>query len=256
MRALMTEAASGLVVFTTMSKAPEHDVMIFRHKIVRLVSLLHAVCLDCYTAGEVEFHIIDTGSFDQELVSLLKEAKTEKMRVDIVYAWISALIMRSLGSGLLNIPPPILSRVFQVFEKAMVQFHHVEQVLTIPFPFPYAQMALALLLIFVLTTPFAMCYWTESAAAAGLLTFVAILCFASLELIADELDNPFGEDANDLPCSEFQQELNGSLALLVTHMVDTVPDLSEKSVAALNSKVLASIRPEDLNGGRFLGRHR
>jgi putative membrane protein len=241
MRAMMCEAASSLIVFTNMSKAPEQEIMYFRHKIVRLTSLLHATCLASFCDRETRFEIIDIKSFCQEDLNYLQEASSAKMRVDIVYTWLNVLVMKSLASGLLNVPPPILSRVFQQFEKGMVEFHQVQQVMSIPFPFPYAQMAVVLLLAMVVCTPIAMCFWTGHPVSTACLTFVAIVCLTSLELIADELDNPFGDDANDLPCMEFQAELNSSLALLVTPIVDTVPDLAEKNVERLNAKVKQAI---------------
>jgi len=237
MRAQMAEAASSLITFTIMSKAPAEDIRVFRHTLVRLFSLLHAMCLSTFCDRETHFPIIDMESFHADHLRVLKETPDNKERVDVVYMWINAIIIKSLDNGLLNIPPPILSRVFQEMEKAMVEFHQVMQVMTIPFPFPYAQMAVVLLMLMVIGTPISMCYWTDNMASAGVLTFIAILCLTSLEIIADELDNPFGIDDNDLPCEHFQQEMNSSLILLLKPEFGNVPKLKKGALNNLEASL-------------------
>jgi len=233
MRAQMAEAASSLVSFSVMSKKPAAEIQVFRHKIVRMFSLLHAMCLATFCDRDMDFPIIEVASFDPQHLNALKNAKKGKERVDIIYMWINSYIIKMVDSGLLNVPAPILSRVFQEMEKAMVEFHQVMQVMTIPFPFPYAQMAIVLLFVMVVGTPVAMCYWTNNEWAAAFLTFIAIVCLTCLELIADQLDNPFGDDDNDLPCHDFQNDINDTLKLLLTPECENSPDMRPFSMAYL-----------------------
>jgi len=51
-----------------------------------------------------------------------------------------------------------------------------------------------------------------------------------LEFIAAELENPFGEDANDLPICEMQRAMNASLMSLIRHQMWKVPELSSGAV--------------------------
>jgi len=241
MRAQLVEAAKSLVTFTIMSKHPEDDVKVFRHTVVRLFSMLHALCLASFCDRETHFPLIDVESFEEEGLMLLRKAEGAKERVDIVYMWINAMIIQSIDSKLLNAPPPIISRVFQELEKAMVAFHQVQQVMTIPFPFPYAQMAVTLLICMMLFTPVAMCYWTDNAVSAAFLTFTAILCLTSLELIADELDNPFGVDDNDLPVQKFQEELNSTLVLLLNDNLDDYPQIKQSATKGLDEGIRKTV---------------
>jgi hypothetical protein len=123
--------------------------------------------------------------------------------------------MSALDNGLLNVPPPILSRVFQELEKAMVEYNQVMQIMTISFPFPYAQVSVVMIWFYMLIAPLVLVEWTTQPPMAALFAFISSTCFLCLELTAAELDQPFGEDANDLPCHVFQDDMNAGLLLLI-----------------------------------------
>jgi len=226
LRAQMLEAASSLICFTFMSKASEDEIEQFQRSVVGLTSTLHAAALGNVCGRRLEeFTILEWKALEPKYhARLLQHSPRE--RVDLVYMWLNGLIVRSLKSGLLNVPPPILSRVFQETEKAMVEYNQVLEVMTIPFPFPYAQTAYFLLALLGLFTPWAMCSWTDHPVSTACCTFVAIACLASLELIANQLENPFGEDPNDLPVDSFQLALNESLSLMTTADAQESPQYS------------------------------
>merc|ERR1719359_2043158 len=56
----------------------------------------------------------------------------------------------------------------------------------------------------------------ESPAWASFLSFSVVISFWSLNFIALELEDPFGDDANDLPMKDMQTDLNLSLKELLT----------------------------------------
>mmetsp|Transcript_84312 Transcript_84312/g.132824 ORF Transcript_84312/g.132824 Transcript_84312/m.132824 type:complete len:370 (+) Transcript_84312:61-1170(+) len=231
-RTQLLEAASSLISFPLISKHPLEEVDHFRRSIVTYISLLHATALGHVSSCELKtFQVINYCAVSEKHRRCL-EGHSFRNRVDLVYMWMNALVVLNTGSGLLNIPPPILSRVFQEMEKAMVEYNQMLEVMSIPFPFPYAQCAIVLLVVVGVFVPFAMCSWTEHPASAGVLTFVAIECLVSLELIASELENPFGEDPNDLPIEEFQNVLNESLMLMISPDAFDFPtftfDISER----------------------------
>merc|ERR1712187_344987 len=83
--------------------------------------------------------------------------------------------------------------------------------MNIPFPYPYAQVTVLLLFLNMVCTPVVMCFYVGNAVVAALLSFIVILCFVSIEMISSELENPLGDDENDLPCHSWQKELNETL---------------------------------------------
>ena len=48
-----------------------------------------------------------------------------------------------------------------------------------------------------------------------------LYAFASLELIAEEIENPFGTDANDLPIDQICHNIRKHVGELLTHEVGT-----------------------------------
>jgi len=64
-------------------------------------------------------------------------------------------------------------------------------------------------------TPFYAALAIEKVWWAGVLCFMVSSAFWSLIYIAQEIDQPFGEDANDLPLAEMQMDFNRSLVTLL-----------------------------------------
>mmetsp|Transcript_28729 Transcript_28729/g.79100 ORF Transcript_28729/g.79100 Transcript_28729/m.79100 type:complete len:532 (-) Transcript_28729:79-1674(-) len=225
MRTQWIAAASSLLAFVRMSKEPADVVQQFEHKVVRLFSLLHAMSLGAIASMENEhFECIDIMSFRKRDLEFMRE-RTDKMRAEIVYQWIQALIVKGIDSKVLIVPPPILTRVFQEMEQGMLDFNFLLQLMTIPFPFPYAQVTLVLIQIYVIWTPFVMSIWTNNPVTASIFTFLAIVCMNSINMIATELENPFGDDVNDLPVHEFHCEFNSQLLLLLEPEIQCPPEL-------------------------------
>merc|ERR1712137_331851 len=83
-----------------------------------------------------------------------------------------------------------------------------------------------LVFAFAVFSPIVISLWSGHFMVAFVLTFLGNACFISLEFISNELDQPFGDDANDLPCMKFQEDLNDSLMLLMNPSCQDVPGLS------------------------------
>lgn len=248
MRAQFVEAASSLTTFTRMSKAPKETIVLFNNKIIRLFSMLHAFILAAIADQKDEnFPIIDIeGVSGKHLQVLAKLNSTE--RVDMVYQWINNLIVKSLENGILNVPPPILGRVFQEMEKGFVKYNQISELLMIPFPFPYAQVTFVLLLVFMCMSPIVMVLWTNHWVYAFFFTFISVVCFVSIELIASELEMPLGDDDNDLPCMRFQTALNDGLVMLLAPESWDIPDLLPTALLDYNElKDFASRKSASFN---------
>lgn len=215
MRAQMFESAASLSSFCVMSNAAPRDIEHFKCKLVQLFSMLHAVAMAAISdLGHRDFKIIDVDHMPARNMRCLQSLPT-RQRVEVVYQWINGLIIGEVKNGLLNVPPPILSRVFQEMEKAMIEYNQVVQIMTLPFPFPYSQVCFMMIVGHVICTPIVMCYYTSNAYFSMIMTFLASGSFFALELIAAELENPFGDDTNDLPSYDFQEEINEGLLLII-----------------------------------------
>lgn len=221
MRAEWMDAVSSIFSFTKFSSAIEteatHD---FQQVLIRLFSMLHALALaevedssskmpeDVFAYG---LNLIDPLGIDPESIIAIRNSDA---KVELVFTWIQQLVVeniRSPSGGVLDIPPPILSRAFQELANGMVCFHEAIKVSSIPFPFPYAQTCDCLLTIHWLVTPLVVCQWFTSSFWAGLFTFIIVFILWVLNSIAVEIENPFGPDPNDIDCLTLHEQMNAFL---------------------------------------------
>lgn len=246
MRAAIHESAVSLLSATRpSSKKRRNDVNMFVHRAVRLYSLLHACALQCVAdVKDTNFPILDIHGLQVEHLDFLSTLNG-RLKVDVVYQWIHALMVDGWETGLIIVPAPVFNQVFHHLEKSRADFTHIIQLMVVPFPFPYAQAAKVLLVAYGISTPFVMAFWGESAVSSFIFTFISTIGMFSLEYIAEEIEQPLGEDPNDLPVAEFQVELNNILLLLMEPIAHMAPELSPKASLALtqlhNSKYHRSL---------------
>jgi len=232
MRAEWFDACSSIVSFTKYSKADARTVRRFKELLIRLTSMLHAAALAELERGEKQcandlwahkYDLIDPESIDSESLETIKGAQD---RVELIFEWIQQLIVESIDTGVLSIPPPLLSRSFQELATGMVQFHNAMKIAYIPLPFPYAQTCDCLLIVHMMVVPVITSQWVTNWIWAFIFTLIQVLVLWSLNLVALEIENPFGQDANDMDGGRMQEEINRHLLLLLDPATERTPRLS------------------------------
>ncbi len=87
-----------------------------------------------------------------------------------------------------------------------------ERIRNTPIPFSYSTFLKKFIFIYVITLPIAYApvlgYYSPA-----IVTFIFYV-LASLEIIAEEIENPFGTDANDLPLDEISKTIRSSIELV------------------------------------------
>merc|ERR1712226_816086 len=111
----------------------------------------------------------------------------------------------------------------------MVNFHEARKLTQVPFPFPYAQTTEALLLLHWVLSPLVICMWVNLWPWAGIFCFIQVFILWSLNAIAKEIEDPFGEDLNDLDGVDMQREFNTQLLLLLQPVSTQTPTLSSRA---------------------------
>lgn len=252
------DAACSLIAFCKCSSALPRDVILFKHTLVRLTSLLNACVLMELSSGfdqnsnesllktkrAFELELIDAEGLDSQ--SLLSINSTSN-KVQLIFTWIQQLIVESAHKQVFSVSAPILSRTFQELGNGMVSYRQANKIANIPLPFPYVQATEMLLVSHWLLIPFLMCVWVTSPIWTGILTFVQVAFFWSLNSIATELENPFGEDINDLPAQVMQKDFNEELLLLLRPSTGETAHLSQKVVL---SETCDFIDPKKMSLGR------
>jgi len=136
-----------------------------------------------------------------------------------IYSW----IMREAGrnqrdaSAGFTVPPPVLSRLYQVLSDGHIAFMQAKKIAQTPFPLPYAQLVMFFLMILMTSSPVVIVAYVDSIWGACALSFCAIFASFSLNEVSRELEGPFGHDPNDLPMSELHYDFNVRLVSLL-HM--------------------------------------
>eukprot|EP00928_Gymnodinium_smaydae_P087800 TRINITY_DN71_c0_g3_i1.p1 TRINITY_DN71_c0_g3~~TRINITY_DN71_c0_g3_i1.p1 ORF type:complete len:553 (-),score=28.00 TRINITY_DN71_c0_g3_i1:180-1796(-) len=213
-------AFSNILAFSS-TKAPAHEVDAFNHMMARFLSLLH--CSALQQVAELDddtMEVLDCSGFDSDPLEFLQDTSD---RCEIILQWVQRATIEAASKGIIDVAPPILSRVFQEFSHGIVNLNQIRQLKEIPFPFPYSQTLTYLLVIHWIATPVLASQFMSSATCAAIVSFVVISAYWSPLYIALEIDQPFGADANDLPVKMLQADMNDSLLQLLHPMARSVP---------------------------------
>eukprot|EP00929_Paragymnodinium_shiwhaense_P028069 TRINITY_DN16343_c0_g4_i1.p1 TRINITY_DN16343_c0_g4~~TRINITY_DN16343_c0_g4_i1.p1 ORF type:complete len:520 (-),score=114.30 TRINITY_DN16343_c0_g4_i1:86-1645(-) len=228
MRGEWFDAVSCLMTFSrsALETKPE-GVREFRHCLVRLTSFMHGSALEEIQADEIDesFDVLDIQGFDRGTLRILKDCKEKYNfnRVEVLLHMIQVLITQNLDDGILKIAPPILSRVYQTLSRGLVNLLNAKKITDTRFPFPFVQIITFLLMYITIYTPIIMTAQIEHRVVAPLVTFVPVFGMFYMNFVAIELEMPFGDDDNDLPLRHFQDEMNGSLLMLLHANADHLP---------------------------------
>ena len=106
------------------------------------------------------YPVIDLGGMDTTSLQWLHDCKFDKHlnfnRVEVLIHMIQNLIVENQENGVLKIPPPILSRVFQTISRGQVNLANCKKITMTLFPFPCAQIIRFMWLVLNFGTPLVM----------------------------------------------------------------------------------------------------
>eukprot|EP00928_Gymnodinium_smaydae_P046351 TRINITY_DN30874_c0_g1_i1.p1 TRINITY_DN30874_c0_g1~~TRINITY_DN30874_c0_g1_i1.p1 ORF type:complete len:523 (+),score=92.40 TRINITY_DN30874_c0_g1_i1:64-1632(+) len=215
-------AVSNLVAFCSSKPERQAEVMHFQHQLVRLMSLLYSAALHSVSVENDNYEVLDLEGLDNHSLSW---ASVQGDRLEIIMQWIQRLIIDKQRSGVIDVAPPILSRVFQELSNGMIDVSNAKRINVFPFPFAYAQSISVLLMwhfvVAVMIGGLSMnAPWTAAAFA-----FMSVLSVWLVNYIAIEIEMPYGVDANDLPLHGMQKQMNDNLAMLLHSSTQLVPDM-------------------------------
>eukprot|EP00565_Helicotheca_tamesis_P000730 CAMPEP_0185732368 /NCGR_PEP_ID=MMETSP1171-20130828/15898_1 /TAXON_ID=374046 /ORGANISM="Helicotheca tamensis, Strain CCMP826" /LENGTH=252 /DNA_ID=CAMNT_0028401831 /DNA_START=401 /DNA_END=1159 /DNA_ORIENTATION=- len=136
-----------------------------------------------------------------------RDLSDENFRAPIVLAYnLRSEIMKQRSGGYLEKKRTDTKTFMHVNEELKVlgfvsdyvaAFHGLKKLMTTPFPFPLVQMARTFLFFWVFTIPFAIVGDISDPIDAMIINFFITYGFIGLEYVSMELDDPYGDDAND-----------------------------------------------------------
>lgn len=201
--------------------ARKQEVTEFQHRLIRLVSLLYCAAIEqVSTVKGQQYDLFGIGDFDQTTMMYLAEAHD---KCEVCLQWIQRLIGEANEHQVIKVAPPILSRVYNQLGNGIVNLNNARKITEFPIPFPLAQMITFMLMFhwcviaFVCSVSVERIYWC------GIISFIVVFSFWSINYIAVELEQPFGDDPNDLPLVDMQEDLNKSLIGLLDERAQVPP---------------------------------
>eukprot|EP00928_Gymnodinium_smaydae_P013648 TRINITY_DN14966_c0_g1_i1.p1 TRINITY_DN14966_c0_g1~~TRINITY_DN14966_c0_g1_i1.p1 ORF type:complete len:523 (+),score=55.79 TRINITY_DN14966_c0_g1_i1:46-1614(+) len=228
MRISWVNVVSCCFAFCTRDEKRCEEVEAFHYNIVRLVSLLSSVSLHQLSTSETvgKYTIFDVSSIESRKMAWLLN---EMHKPEIVMQWVQRLVVDAHRDQIIDVAPPILSRVFQTLDQGWSAFAGAQKLNEVPFPFPFAQMVSLLLQAHTLFTTFVAAIAVESPVGSFGLTFMVCLAYWTLNYIAMEIEYPFGDDPNDIKLDSAQNELNERICIFLHNDTMKVPTFAGPS---------------------------
>ena len=170
------------------------------------------------------FELLDVHGIDIESIRSLTEVTN---RAEVVFQWVQGHIVNMIQTEVLNIPSPLLTRVFQDLGNGMAKYHLGLRFPDVPVPYPYIAVAEMTLYAHAIMTPIVSIQWCATPLLPPFLTFVLVFTLWSLFIVSGELENPHGGgEMNDLDVELVQAKVNAQLMTLVQGPSMRLPDLA------------------------------
>jgi len=202
----------------------------------RVAPLFATLTRDMSVAARKERHSETHMTFSRKQATLEQEITIEELHflrsapcpVLAISQRITRAIVTRLHAGGMRAPPPIISRIFQEISNGLLAYNGATKMKEIAVPFAFVQFNALLLIVFFIAIPVSMANLAvshtdavaDSPFLACLVIFSSVLTvgsFTALWLIANELEDPFGAEPNDMPMLQFHNEFCDSLHFLLHH---------------------------------------
>lgn len=221
-RTVWLNAVSNLLAFCdreNVSQKPK--VQEFQQMLVKLMSMLFCESLrGCMQVGEDTLKTLATEGIEETSLHFVDNCSG---KATVILQWIQHLIIEADNENIIKIKAPILSRVFQELSNGAVNMSQAQNIADVQFPFPYTQLITMLLFFHTLMTPSLAAIVIPHPVWCGIITFMVLQSVWCLQAIAQEIDEPFGHDANDLPVEEYMSDFNAHLLLLLEPLAQRRP---------------------------------
>merc|ERR1719331_1500234 len=119
------------------------------------MSLCHGNALEEISDYGMRLETIDTFGLDTATLQHLQDCyqKYGFNKVEVMLHLVQSLITDALKRGVLDIPAPILSRVYQTISRGFVNLLNAKKIQDTRFPFPFVQVISILIIINIILIP-------------------------------------------------------------------------------------------------------
>jgi len=179
------------------------------------------------------FEVLNTDGLDPDTLALLwNSPERPRCLIPIVEQWILNTVHRGIQEGIVAAPPPIVNRFFTGLHSGMSGMKKCYLISFTKFPTPYAIMVNALLVLHLVYTAGVAASTQTKLVLMCPMVFCTIFAFWCINLIAMELEHPFGDDVNDINLHAEQREMNEHLLVLLDPRARHLPNCADLAVLA------------------------
>ena len=151
------------------------------------------------------------GEFEDRLKGVLKEIEDKKhipnALIDMMYKRVNQLLEEG----------KIGAEQFFMIDKELKSFSDIlggcERIRNTPIPYSYSMFIKKFIFTYTITLPFA--FITEFHYVTIPIVLMVFFILVSVELVAEEIEDPFGNDTNDLPTTELHEKIKDNVRELL-----------------------------------------
>ncbi|CAE7206123.1 icmt [Symbiodinium sp. CCMP2592] len=217
-------AYSSLIAFSSGKVELQAKVEEFHHLLARLMSLLYCCALQQVSPSDRAFSILNPCGLEKASLKYLQGIED---REEVIQQWIQRSVVLRMADGILPVPPPVISRVFQEMSRGIVNLQNARKIADFPFPFPYHQISIVVLIIHWSLMPLLSSMLLLPLNGAGV-SFAVTLFLWCIHFTALQLESPFGDEPNDLPMDQMIADFNQSLFTLLKSHVQIPPSYTPR----------------------------
>jgi len=212
------DAASQLVAATSQSKKSPEEIMAFNHVLTRLFSIMTCLALKhVATMHDEDFEVLNIQGLDEKSKEILWGLEMDPgAKMVMATQWVLNNIHQGMADGIVTAPPPIVSRVFQELANGTFHIEKLAVISNTDIPATYTVMVNLLLVIhLVCTSVVGANEIANNEAYTFFVVCLSVFVLWCINLIAVEIEHPFGDDYNDVDVRHTMREVNDHLRILL-----------------------------------------
>ena len=244
------ELVGYTVTFTRMKHKTDEDKRWRRSVAKRTISVLKTiVAVMKYPSSQKHVWEVDDIGEEDKIASRIAVGDSNERSPLVLALFLRSVIFSHIHklSTPLEVPQELI--LMQYTTDLMSAYSDIMKYLTTPYPFPLVQMTRTILFFYIFTLPFALNNDIHKVAPFLFTIFIITYGFVGLELIAMEIDDPFGEDPNDFDVGIMSQTVYSDILLLIRDVdgLESENEIRETISSGLKSVIQSSVE----NHGQF-----
>jgi len=157
----------------------------------------------------------DSGAYEVDQLLTQTEMTALELSEDRALTVMSWIMDTACAFPEWNVPAPTQTRLHQQASEVLLAFNQCMKIVDTTLPFPMLQQSVFLLVTFLVSWPFLTAKLVTNTFWAMMVGFVPVSAFFGVHSVALELQDPYGDDANDLPLPQIHASMVRDIRILL-----------------------------------------